>query len=738
MILKFTRIGFAFSLLLFFHACNNPFAGVEQHDKYQIPDDLAGKLYTQVKAEDDLSIYTSALEITGYDTIFNTSGSYTILAPTDSAFAVFFQEHPVYTSIEDIPSRTLTRIVKFLTLQNSWNERQFRELSANNGWGSEDTEEWKKSFVFKKETILEEAIKKVWIDDEGRITDSINANGNYIEREADYRKLMPVFTREYFEFNDLSEADYEHYFDRSIDINDDIYIAGAKILGDGIFAANGFVYKLDKVVLPLENTEEYLENSTDYLYFLELLREFSDGMELDPYSIGSFQIGWEKIASTDERFAMYNQAGIVVPTNRAFVEFIENYLLAQGGMDGISEIFKREIANSFYMKEVKPIYTEELEDGFYNANSEKVVLDQGKIIEKRFTSNATLIGYDDFIIPNIFTSVGAPLVLSNKYRLFLEAALQSRANIALKAQNQEYSFFIIPDVILEADSSLYISDNNGRLTTFDYAADNEVQHSRAVLKTRILNQVAISQPTGLATKEFIPNMAGNYIVAERKEDGSVMYTGKELSTYGYNQGDTMLRIEIFPEEITSYTISNGRAFEVDGWFNYGFFAADEIVNRLRYNYEEFFDALRQIGYLSQNEQEILFYNENLMHTIFAPTNEAFLKSDFDAMSVDDKKAFVKTHFIIGDIIFTDGNKSAGYYNTAAGSTLNLDPDVDALKILKPDGEIYYTVDVSSSNANIMLTTVKPEYDDDQEFTSYATTAVLHQIDTVLFHTILTD
>jgi hypothetical protein len=132
MISKTSTYLYILILFVFLAACNNPFAGVEQHDKYQIPDDLAGKLFTQVEAEDDLSIYASALEITGYDTIFNTSGSYTILAPTDSAFAVFFQEHPDYSGIEDIPGAYLTRIVKFLTLQNSWNERQFRELSANN------------------------------------------------------------------------------------------------------------------------------------------------------------------------------------------------------------------------------------------------------------------------------------------------------------------------------------------------------------------------------------------------------------------------------------------------------------------------------------------------------------------------------------------------------------------------------------------------------------------------------
>ncbi len=244
---RFFCMGFVWLIVFLISGCNNPFSGVEQHEKYQIPEGLAGKLYTQVKAEDNLTIYASALEITGFDETFNTSGSYTLLAPTNSAFEVFFQDHPDYQSIEDIPVGTLTRMIKFLTLQNSWNEEQFRKLSANNGWGSDDTDEWKSSYVYKKETILEEEPKKVWMDDEGRIVDSVESSSYYI-RAADYRKFMPVFTREYFEINELNKEDYELYFDRTIEINDDIYMAGAKIEGDGIFAANGFIYKLDRVV----------------------------------------------------------------------------------------------------------------------------------------------------------------------------------------------------------------------------------------------------------------------------------------------------------------------------------------------------------------------------------------------------------------------------------------------------------------------------------------------------------
>ena len=58
-------------------------------EKYNRPDWLAGKLYTQVAAEDDLSGFAECLRLTGYDTILDVSGSFTVFAPSDEAMDQF-------------------------------------------------------------------------------------------------------------------------------------------------------------------------------------------------------------------------------------------------------------------------------------------------------------------------------------------------------------------------------------------------------------------------------------------------------------------------------------------------------------------------------------------------------------------------------------------------------------------------------------------------------------------------
>ena len=62
-------------LLLFFAGCKDIF---DKDDKYQRPEWLAGKLYTQIKEQPDISTFARCIELTGYDSIIDKSGSYTV------------------------------------------------------------------------------------------------------------------------------------------------------------------------------------------------------------------------------------------------------------------------------------------------------------------------------------------------------------------------------------------------------------------------------------------------------------------------------------------------------------------------------------------------------------------------------------------------------------------------------------------------------------------------------------
>jgi len=109
---------------------------LKREDKYARPEWLAGKVYTQLLDQPDLSTFTLCVELAGYDTIIDRSGSYTIFAPDNDAFATWFQQHPVYNVVEDIPYKELDNLVKYHMVQNPWSKIQLRSLDV---WGWIDT-----------------------------------------------------------------------------------------------------------------------------------------------------------------------------------------------------------------------------------------------------------------------------------------------------------------------------------------------------------------------------------------------------------------------------------------------------------------------------------------------------------------------------------------------------------------------------------------------------------------------
>ena len=101
--------------------------------KYDRPEWLAGKVYTQVKSQEDLSTFARCIKLTGYDSIIDISGSYTVFAPDNEAFISWFQNHPEYSDVEDIPLSVLTELVKYHIVQNPWSKDQLMSLDVF-GW----------------------------------------------------------------------------------------------------------------------------------------------------------------------------------------------------------------------------------------------------------------------------------------------------------------------------------------------------------------------------------------------------------------------------------------------------------------------------------------------------------------------------------------------------------------------------------------------------------------------------
>lgn len=707
---------------------------------YDRPEWLAGKVYTQVVAQPELSTFATCIERIGYDKILDVSGSYTIFAPSNEAFNLYFASNSKYKSIDDIPVPELERMVKYHIVQNPWSKIQLRTLDIY-GWIDTLDINNNEPKGFKRETLLLEKNTKYGVagfgtgkNNKAIIVDTLKTSWHR-KVSTDSRKYVPVFFQEYFNIYDLNKSDYEFYFDRPFESPNDIYFAGAKVASEEIPAENGFVYIIDRVVEPLGNAAQILGKKdgpnlyTDFLDVVNLFPKFEysaektfdqpgadQGLVVDSlfdlsFPLLAFDINNEKTSPPSGTYGLppnvtirYHH-GLMAPTNAAFQQFINEYIKIPNGWGtfaGAPEHIKRIVANS-YMS-VNTIYPTDFQKGFYNGELDVVKLDEANIVEKKFGSNSTFIGLNKAIVPRAFKSVTGPVYLQRGYSKVMYAIQQSGLLSALKRQNSNYMFFVESDANTSKDSSLMYNTTKETFSVFQIAGANFQEYGLTLndLRTLLLNHIAIDQPKGVARKEFIPNLAGNYFKINN-ETGEVSGTG--TTTIGYRGS---VPAPEFPNVLSSLP-DNGVTYEIQNWFS---FSSPSMFIALSTNYPKFHALLNKAGLTNNKEYRYNFISDNDFYTVFVPSDAALDSSGINDLPVAQLKNTLLLHFVQGDMIFTDGKKSAGYYETAridekstafttVYTKMYVKPGIDVIGIQRKDGSNYVEVVENGTTTNLI-------------------------------------
>lgn len=750
-------------IMVFLFSCNR-----DEFNKYERPEWLAGKVYTQILEQEELSTFAECIELTGYDEVLDVSGSYTVFAPSNEAFNIYFASNPDYNKVEDIPIPELERIVKYHIVQNPWSKLQLRTLDIY-GWIDTLDLSNNEPRGFKRETLLYEKEKKYGVksvkagnEDKLVIVDTLNSNWHR-KVVTDSRKYAPIFFQEYFDIYDLEKSDYEYYFGRSFDGSGDIYFAGARLESDEIFAENGFVYIIDRVVEPLENAYSIIENlekTNQYNNFLDLVNLFplfeyndektlnqpgaEDGLLVDSlfdltYPELTFNFNAEKTSPPPGAYGLPQNVtiryhhGFMAPTNEALERFEKEYISIPGGwgnMDGAPEHIKRIVSNT-YMS-VNTIYPSDFVKGFYNGEMDLIKLDESNIIQKQFGSNSTFIGLNEAIVPRAFKSVTGPVYLQQGYEKIMFAIEQAGLLPALKRENKDYMFFVESDINTSRDSSLIYDEFNDRFSVFQISERSATQFGLDVndLRTLLLNHVAVERPKELARKEFVLNLAGNYLEINN-ETGEV--TGTGVTTEGYKGA------EAFPEfpVVLSDATDNGTTYDIQNWFS---FTSPTIFGKISVDYPKFHNLLKKAGLSDEKGYRYRFISDNDYYTILIPTDAAIDEADLGSLPVEELESVLKLHFIQGDIIFTDGKKSSGYYETTRideksteyskyFTNIYIQPGIDVINIPTKDGSNYVEINEEDGTTNLLTGIVTGEGND--IFNNMFNNGVIHEVDKVL-------
>lgn len=750
----------SFLVLILAQSCEE----IYEQEKYQKPDWLEGKLFTQIETQENLTLFAEALSRIGLDTIINTAGSFTVFAPSDEAMNSYLSEKG-FADVQSIPIKELERIVRYHIIQNAWSRAQLQRLDIT-GW-IDPSDEKSKPYAYKRQTILRNPNEKYWTVkrsfEDVIVLDSTTAS-DYKFVFTQSRKYVPIFFDEFFSIFDLETEDYRFYFDRDYSPGS-IHYAGAKVTGSEIFAENGFVYVVDRVVEPLLNSKELLERQLpgeSYTTFLELIYQFPrfqlnlqetfdqeaarEGGNFDslynlsfpnlPFNINDELTG-PSTQSSNFTYRYHN--GVFVPTNEAFQKFLDEVVTAKSGFphwqsfEDMPEGVKQIIVQTHFTD--NPVYLSDIREGFEDRNGNLITIDEQNIIRKEYGSNCTFIGLNQTIAPRAFTSITGPVYLRPLFSTFLYAIEYSKLLSALTKKEKEYCFFPISDLTFSVDSSLvfeWIDEDLGRYRFKSFSRSELAFESQSSsdLAARILNQVGASIPTGSADKEFIPTLGGKMLIWNNL-DNTVQ--GTLPNVFGY-KGDSTITLT---PEILEEPTDNGLTYEIGGWFRFSSANMFEVISQ----FPSFRALLEKAGLYDPGTFSFPFLVEGEQYTVFIPGSEALETYQADTLQGADLEAFIKRHFVRGNLIFTDNKLPSNTYTTLEqvgasefGSSfysLNIRPERDKIDILDEDGNLYYSIAEEPGKTNIPIhfdTNKSPESTSDNDM---KITGVAHQIDTVL-------
>ena len=122
------RMALLFVCATMLFACNKKF------DKYyDRPADLEPPIYQVLEAKGNFKHLLAAIDKAGYKNTLGAAGYWTLFAPHDSAFQVYFTANNI-AGIDALDSAKCRAIVTYCLVYNAFKEERLADFQSNAGW----------------------------------------------------------------------------------------------------------------------------------------------------------------------------------------------------------------------------------------------------------------------------------------------------------------------------------------------------------------------------------------------------------------------------------------------------------------------------------------------------------------------------------------------------------------------------------------------------------------------------
>ena len=429
---------------------------------YSRPDSLELPLYQVLQSKGNFTSFLAVIDKAGYRSTLSAAGYWTLFAPHDSAFKVYFQENNI-AGIAALDSAACRKIVTFSLVYNAYKRERISDYQGNLGWiesGAFKRRTASYTGVYNDTNTLNAPIKA--------IASNRNNTGSFFYVDADNNnKYLPVFETGYMTGKSLTAADYNYFYPASTFSG--FNVVNAQVVEKDIPAENGVIHVINRVITTLPSIDQYISSNPNYSEFKKLLNKFvvqyvlnatvtqnykilhggSDNIFTKVYSgLLAFSPNNENFLKLEDNDGQADSYSMFVPENAALTTFINNVLLEHyPNIDALPLNVITDFLNAHMWKTA--VWPSKFATTFNSVGEEARFNAATNIVDKKVLSNGIFYGTNKVQDANVFSSVYGKAYLDPAYSI-----MTNLLNLDLKFQianiNQRYTLFLISNSAFNA------------------------------------------------------------------------------------------------------------------------------------------------------------------------------------------------------------------------------------------------------------------------------------------------
>lgn len=393
---------------------------------FETPDWISGSIYQELQDDGNYGMFLRGVDLAGYQPMVNGKSILTVMAPADDAMRQYIRETYGVETVDEVPADELKKLIGFHILYYSFDKEKLINFRPVEGDGASEEEKNRGAGLYYKFRT--------------RSQDPLSYKNVQTKDTAIYHfeRMMPVFSYRMFSTKGIdAKTNYEYFYPNTEwKDNSGFNVANAGVTEYADIANNGYIYKVDKVLRPVETIYKELQSAGKYTKFIteydkygtytvdeEMTREYGNGTTIyqrDFTSLPNIDCEWP-VKNYQNMSALSLAAfSVFAPTDKAWNDFFNDYW-GHGGYESLDEVdsvaIRDILFNSFCSSSI--VFPDEIKKGtVLNASNEVISFDPSTVGDRVVCTNGVLYGCDVLTPPAKYISVTGPAYQYKKYGNF--------------------------------------------------------------------------------------------------------------------------------------------------------------------------------------------------------------------------------------------------------------------------------------------------------------------------------